>query len=125
MANVALITMALLPLLMCRRLCCCQADTIALIACRQASVIALVVLVLLPSMRLHLCGHCNCDCYPHDNGGITVVNAQASMALLSWYPHPQNNGIIPPHLQWCCCPLCNCIVTILKLATLPLLQLHC
>jgi hypothetical protein len=55
MAIVALITMALLPLSMCRRLHHCQACVVALVTCCQAGIVALVAMALLPSMCRHLC----------------------------------------------------------------------
>jgi hypothetical protein len=70
----ALIMMALLPLLICRHLRCCQASIITLVTCCQAGVIALIVMALLLSMCRHLCHCCDCDCHPHDNGIIAVVD---------------------------------------------------
>jgi hypothetical protein len=81
-------------------------------------------MALLPSMHRHLC-HCHhCNCYPHDNGVIVVVNVQESLLLLRWHQLPLNNGIVTLDLQQCCCPCCDCIVAILKLAYLHSLQWH-
>jgi len=35
-------------------------------------------------MPWRLCCHYDCDCRPHHDGVITVVDAQASLLLLSW-----------------------------------------
>jgi hypothetical protein len=122
MAIVALIMMAPLPLLMRKRLCRCQASIVTLIACCQADIIALVMMALLPLMHRHLCHCCDCKCHPHNDGIVTIVDAQASLPLPSWHCHPHNNGTIALDLGWCCPPCCNGVVAILKLASLPLLQ---
>ncbi len=105
-----------------RHLCPCQAGVIALVACHQAGVVALIVMVSLPSMRRHLCCCYNCNCCPHDNGTIALVDAQGSLPLLSWCHCPCNNGIVALDLLWHCCPYCNGIVAVLNLALFPLLQ---
>ncbi len=38
---------------------------------------------------------------------------------------PCNNGVIALDLQRCCCPCCDCVIAILKLAPLPSLQWCC
>ncbi len=124
MAIGALVTMALLPLSMCKCLHHCQTRIVALVACCQAGVVSLVVMALLPSMRRRLC-HCrDCYCCPHDNCIVAIVDAQASLPLLSWRCCPRNNGIIALDLWWCCCSHCNGIIAVLKLVLLPLLQWH-
>ncbi len=130
MAIVALVTMALSPLSMRRRLCHCGASVIALVACCQAGIVALITIVLFPSMHLHLCCCRDCNCRPCDDGAsLLVVDAQASLLpLLRWCCCPRNNGIVAIDLQWHCCPCCPCcdgVVTILKLVLLLLLQWRC
>ncbi len=136
MAIVALITMVLLPLLMRRHLCCCQtslvalvahhwADIVTLIACHQAGIVALVVIVSLSSMRRRLCHCCHCNCCPHDDGIIAVVDAQEPLPLSSWLHCPCNKGVVTLDLQRHCCPRCDGIVAVLKLASLPSLQWCC
>ncbi len=95
--------------------------------CRHCDgIVALVAMALLPLMRRCLCRCCNCNCCPHDNDAIAIVNGQASLPLLRWYCPPHNNGVDALDLRWRCCPLCNGIVAILKLVLLPLLQWrHC
>jgi hypothetical protein len=89
----ALMTMELLPLLMCRHPCCHQASIDALI--KMASlpliydeIVALVAMALLPSSSWRCCPHCN--------GIVVIINAQASL----------------PSLLWQCCPHCDGIVSI-------------
>ncbi len=125
MAIVALLMMALLPLLMHRHLHHCQTSIIALVSRCPGGLVALIVMALLPSMHRHICHHSNFDCCPHDNGVLAVVDAQASLTLLSCHCCPHNHGVVILDLQWRCCPCCNGVVTILKLASLPLLQWHC
>jgi hypothetical protein len=122
MVIVALVTMELLPLLICRHLCHCQASVVTLVAHHQAGVVGLVMMSLLPSMHRHLCHHCNCGCCPHDNGVVAIVNVQASLPSSSWCPCPRNNGIVALDPQWHCCPHHDGAVAILKLALLPLSQ---
>jgi hypothetical protein len=119
MTIVALLTMTLLTLSMCRHLFCCQASLITLIACCQAGVVALVVMALLPLMRRHCCCCCNCNCCPLDNGIVAIVNAQASLLLLRWHCCPCNNGVVALDPQWRCCPCLDGIVPLLKLACCP------
>jgi hypothetical protein len=125
MAIGALVTMALLLLLMCRHLCRCLTNVVALIACSQAGAIALVVMVLLPSMHRHLYCCCNCDCCLHDNDVVAIDDAQASLPLSRWWHCPHNNDVIAVDVQRRSCPFHNCVVPILKLALLPLLQWCC
>jgi hypothetical protein len=54
----AIVVMASLPLLICRRLRCCQIIIIVLIACHKAGVATLVVMASLPLMRRRL-HHCH------------------------------------------------------------------
>jgi hypothetical protein len=70
-------------------------------------------------MCRHLCRRRHCDCCPHDDGVIAVVNAQASLPLSRWCRLPRNNGIIAIDPQRCCCPRRDCIVAVLKLESLP------
>jgi hypothetical protein len=44
----------------------------------------------LPLMHRHLCLCRNCDCCPHDDGIVTVIDVQASLPLSSWCRHPHN-----------------------------------
>ncbi len=111
---------------MCRRLHHCQTSVVALITCCQAGVIAHVGMALFPLMCRRVCHHCYCNCCPHDDGIIAIVNAQASLLLWSWHCCPHNNSIVTLDLQRRCCPCCDGVVAIFKLALLPLLQWgHC
>jgi hypothetical protein len=133
MAIVALVMMALLPSSMRRRLHHCSTSIVALVACCQAGVVAIVMMALLLSMCRHLCHHNHCNCHPHENGIVVVVNAQTSLPSSSWHCCPCNNGImisammceyaevaLDPRQRYC--PRLNGIVAILKLVSLPLLQ---
>jgi hypothetical protein len=101
-ANVALMTMALLPLSMRRHLCHCQ-----------AGVNAFVTIALLPLI-------CN---------GVVALVAMASLPSSSWCCfsslqwrccyHPQASL---PSSPWHCCPCCNGIVAVDSQASLPLLR---
>ena len=73
---VALVTMASLPLPVRRHL------AIVELASPPSSLIIELASLLL--MCRHLCRRCNCDCRPHHDGVVTVVDAQASLLLLSW-----------------------------------------
>jgi hypothetical protein len=77
------------------------------------------------SMRRRLCHHCHCDCHPHDNSIVAIVNVQASLPSSSWRCCPCNNGAVALDPRWRCCHHCNGVITILKLVLLPLLQLRC
>ncbi len=125
MVIVDLIMMALLPLSMRRHLCNCWTSIVALIARCWAGVVALVPMVLLPSMRKRLCHCCHCNCCPHDNGFVAVVYVQASLLLPSWHECPHNNGVVAPDLWRCCCPRHDGVIAVLKLLLLPLLQWRC
>jgi hypothetical protein len=59
----AIVVMASLPSMMCRRLCRRQVIVVAIIARRKAGVVALVVMASLPLMRRRLHRCCNGDCY--------------------------------------------------------------
>jgi hypothetical protein len=123
---VALVTMALLQLLMRRHLRHCQASIVALVAHCQAGILALNAMALLPSICRHLCYCHNCDCCPHDDGIVAVVSVQPSLPSLRWHCHLCNIGIVVLELQWCCCSCCDGVVAVLKLALLPSLQWsHC
>ncbi len=124
MTVVTLIMMVLLPSLMCSWLHRCQASAIALFTHRWADMFALVVMAPLPSMHRRLCPSCNCNCCPHDDGVIAVVDAQAFLLTSSWHCCPRNNGIVTFDPLWRWFPLCNGIVAVLKLASWPLLQWH-
>ncbi len=119
----ALITMALLPLSMHRRLHCCQTSIIALVTHHQTVIIALIVMASLPSISRHLCCCYNCNCCPHDNCVVAVVNAHASLPLSSWHYFPCNNSNIVFDPGWYSYLCHDGIVAILKLALSPLLQI--
>jgi hypothetical protein len=72
----------------------CQASIIAFIAHCQAGIVALVVMALLLSMHSQLHRQRDCDCHPHDDGVVTVVDAQASLPSSSWGFCPRNNGVV-------------------------------
>jgi hypothetical protein len=72
----------------------CQASVIALVACCQAGIVALVVMALLLLMHRHLCRCCDCDCSPYDSGIFAIVNMTVSLPLSSWRCCPHNNGAI-------------------------------
>jgi hypothetical protein len=108
--------MALLLSSLSRCLHDCQTSIVTLITCCQAGVVPLMVMTLLPSMRRRLCHCCHCNCCPHGNGSVAVVDLQASLPSLSWHHCPGNKGTVA---------LCNGVVAVLKLASSPLLQWHC
>jgi hypothetical protein len=106
-AIVALMTMALLPLLMCRRPCHCWDGVIPLVTMAASpmihtSVVALIMTRLMPSSSWRSC--------PCHNGvtviinvitlvarfqaGIVAVNAQASLLLSEWQLLLCHNGIV-------------------------------
>ncbi len=124
MVIVALVTTALSPLSMRRRLCHCQASIIALVACCQAGIVVIVVMTSLSSMRRHLCHYCDCNCCPHDNGIAPVVDAQAFLLSFTWCCCPRNNCVVAFDLQPHCFPLHNGVVAVLKLTSSPLLRWH-
>jgi hypothetical protein len=114
MTIVPLITMVFLPFL-----CAAISATVELATLPSSLVVALIAMA--PLLLMQSC-HNNCDCWPHDNGFVAVVNAQASLQLSSWCCCPCNNGVVALGLQHCCFPCCDGIVAILKLALLPLSQ---
>jgi hypothetical protein len=57
--------------------------------------------------------------FPNDDGIVTVVDAQTSLPLSRCCHLPRNNGIVALDPQWHCCPHCNGVVAVLKLASLP------
>jgi hypothetical protein len=69
--------------LMCRHLCHCQVSVLALIACCQAGVVALVVMALLLSLHRRLCHSHDSNCCSCHNGVVAIVDAQAFLLLLS------------------------------------------
>jgi hypothetical protein len=90
-------------------------------------------MALLPLMCRHLCHHCNCDCHPHDNGIVAIVNAQGSLqssrsmvALVTMALLPLiHNGVVArivmvssPSSSWRCCPCCNDINIIINVVAL-------
>jgi hypothetical protein len=79
----AIVVMAPLLSLMSRRLCCRQASIVALVACCQAGVVALIVMALLPLMHKRLCHCCDCNCCSCHDGVVAIVDAQPSLPLLS------------------------------------------
>ena len=107
-------------LTMCRRLCHHHGGIVALVMMallpspvhRHLAVVELALtpssliieLVTLLSMRRSLFHHCNCNCCPHHDGVVTIVDAQASLLLLSWCHCPHNSGFIALDLdpQWHC-----------------------
>jgi hypothetical protein len=90
---VALVTMALLPLPVRRHL--------AIVELASPPLSLVIELASLPLMRRHLCHHCDCDCRPHHDGVVTVVDAQASLLLLSW-----------------------CVIALVTVALSPLILIH-
>jgi hypothetical protein len=60
---------------------CVHACIVALVVCHQASVVAFVVMELLPLMHRRLCHCCNGNCCSYHNGIIAIVDAQASLLL--------------------------------------------
>jgi hypothetical protein len=79
----AIIVMESLPSLMRRHLCRHQASIIALAACHQAGIVALVVMALSLLMRRCLHNCCDGNFCSHHNGIVAFVNAQASLPLSS------------------------------------------
>jgi hypothetical protein len=117
MAIVFLIMMALLPSLMHRHLHRCWLALLPLLI-----VIALVLMVPLQLMCRHLCHRCNCNCWPHDDRIVAIVNAQVSFLWSSWRHSPCNNGAVTLDPQQHCFSYWDGIVAIHKLSSLPLLQ---
>jgi hypothetical protein len=111
MTIVALVTMVLILLLMCRRLRRCQASIVALVVHHQAGIVTLLVMPLLSLMCRCLCHCCNWDCHPHDNGIVAIVDAQVSHCC----PLCSSSS-------WLCCSCCDGVVAIDVQASLPLLQ---
>ncbi len=123
MAIVALVTMASSPLLMRRRV-----STVVELVLLPLPLV--VELVSSPTLRWGCCHQCAgflplllLQFCPNDNGIVAVVNAQTSLLLLRWCHHPRNNGIVALDPQRPCCPHCNGIIAVLKLASLPCF--HC
>jgi hypothetical protein len=118
---IALIVMASLSSLMCRRPCCHCND-----------IVALVVMALLLLMCRRLCRHGCGNCCPHCDGISAIVKLAYSS---SWRCCPRNNGVVAvidndrhccprragmfAPLRWCHCP-CHTGVDILgALALMP------
>jgi hypothetical protein len=74
-AIAALMTIALLPLSMRRHPCCCQASVIALVTMVLLPLIRNSVVVLVAMVLLLSSSWCHCPCY---NGAVIIINAQAS-----------------------------------------------
>ncbi len=70
-------------------------------------------------MHRRLRYHCHCNCRPHDDGVVAVVDAQASLPLSRWCHLPHNNGLVALDPRRCCCPRCDCIIAVLKLVSSP------
>jgi hypothetical protein len=106
--------MVLLPSLQWHH-CCPQVDIIALVVmpslsslmcrrphCHHDEVVSLIVMVLLPLMRRHLCHHGYGNCPPHCDGVSAIVKLAYSS---SWRCGPHNNGVVAViNNDWCCCP---------------------
>ncbi len=125
MLIVVLVTMALLLLLIHRHV----AAGVKLVALP----LSLVVKLALSSTSWWYCCHCvqdfcwcrGCNCCPHDDSIIAIVNVQTSLPSSRWHCGPCNNGAVALDSHWCCCTCHDSIVAILKLALLPSLQWHC
>jgi hypothetical protein len=89
--------MVLLPLLMHRHPCCCQAGIVALVTMALSPlicdcVVALIMMALLPSSSWRCCPCCNgviviIDVFAlvaHWQAGVIAANAQGSSPLLQW-----------------------------------------
>ncbi len=88
--------MALLPLLMCRRPCHHQAGIVALVTMAllpliRDGIVALVATALLPSPSWH----CRSCC----NGVTVIINAQAFLPSLQWCCCPCCDGIVAVDAQ--------------------------
>jgi hypothetical protein len=119
MANVALITMVSLPLLMRRHVSAIfelalSPLTLSSSWCRHPCCNGIVAMD-----AQGFCHCCACNFCPNDNGIVAVVNAQTSLLLLRRCCLPRNNGIVALDPQWHCCPYCDGVVAVLKLASLP------
>jgi hypothetical protein len=80
----AVAAVALWPLSQwCRRHCRC-ADILAVVELALLSLSLVIKLASLSLMPRRLCRHYDCDCRPHHDGVITVIDAQASLLLSSW-----------------------------------------
>jgi hypothetical protein len=95
-AIVALITMTLLPLSMCRHPCYCQAGIIALVTMVSLplirnGVVALVAMTLLPSSSRRCCPCCNDD--------VVIIKRQASLPSSRWGGCPRHNGVVAIDVQ--------------------------
>ena len=93
---VALVTMASSPSPVCRHL--------AVVELALTPSLLIIKLAPLPPMHRSLFRHYNCDCRPHHDGVVTVVDVQASLLLLSWCHCPRNSGFIALDLdpRWHC-----------------------
>ncbi len=75
---------ALWPLSRWRRRCRRCADILAVIELASSPSLLVIKLASLPLMPRSLCRRYDCNCRPHHDGVITVVDAQVSLLLLSW-----------------------------------------
>ncbi len=103
--------------------------------CHRDDVVALIVMMLLPLMRRHLCHHGNGDCCHHPDGISAIVKLAWSS---SWCCCPCDNGVVAvidnnrhcyPHwngmfapLHWCHRP---CHTGVIILSMLALMHLSC
>ncbi len=114
---VALITMALLPLI--RRCLCCHCNSDCCPFCNSIS--AIVDLAWSSSWR-----HCPCN-----NGVVAIINAQESVLLLSWchYPHCDGGTAINAQASLQSGHLCHHCNKVAALVAMAMLQLsswyHC
>jgi hypothetical protein len=83
-------------------------------------IVTLIAMAPLPPlMHRHLCHHHHCNCQPHDDGVIVVVNAQVSFLSSSWHHCPCNNGVFALDLQQHGSPCCNVgIVSLVAMVSL-------
>jgi hypothetical protein len=72
---VALVTMVLSPSPVRRHL--------AVVELASSPSLLVIKLASLPLTCRRLCRRCDCDCHPHHDGVVTVIDAQASLLLLS------------------------------------------
>jgi hypothetical protein len=114
-----MLTMASLPLLICRHLCHCHNGVVALVA-------------LGPLPTLHGCCHPCCigvvvlnalTSSPSRHMGIITIIAPALLPLSSWCVCTIALVLLPLS-RCCCCPWCIGISTLVAQASLPLLCLR-
>ena len=100
---VALVTMALSLSLVRRYL--------AIVELALSPLSLVIELESLSLMGRHLCCRCNCNCRPHHDGVVTIVDVQASLLLLSWCIVPLVTVASSPLIL-----ICDGIVAVLNLA---------